>query len=132
MMHSVKDHIFISRYFLCTTCFFFMISLIHVYEFLNIGIVFPVRSGFRQDLFSPTGIMKLSKTGRVLDCVSGGFLIFILFQHDRAASYLTLRELVCLEIFFRKMLVLLSVLATLNKKNERVKISPIKCVLSNH
>lgn len=45
-----------------------MISLIiHVYEFLNIGTVFPVRNGFQQDLFSPTGIMKLSKTARVLN-----------------------------------------------------------------
>lgn len=93
-----------------------MISLIHVYEFLNIGIVFPVRNGFQQDLLSPTDIMKISKTG-VLNCISGGFLIFILFQHKQDASYLTLRELVCLESSFRKMLVLLSVLATMNKNS---------------
>lgn len=111
-----KDHIFISRYFLCTTRFFFMISLIHVYEFLNIGIVFPVRNGFQQDLFSPTGITKLSNTERVLNCRSGGFLIFLLFWHNQAASYVAWRELVCLEIFFRKRSILLRVLAALDKK----------------
>lgn len=53
---------------LCTMCFFFMISLtMHVYEFLNIGVVFPVRNGFQQDLFSPAGTMKLGKNARILN-----------------------------------------------------------------
>lgn len=66
--------IFVFRYFLCTICFFIMISLtIYVYDFLNIDIAFPVRNGFQQDIISSSDVMRLSKTAKVLNILWGNF-----------------------------------------------------------
>lgn len=58
-----------------------MISLIiHVYESLNIAIVFPVTNGFEQDTFFSIKYNKVKYDCKRLKCMSSGILIFVLFK----------------------------------------------------
>lgn len=75
--------IFLSSDIFYTLCFFIVISLIiHVYESLNIDIVFPVTNGFQQDTVFSIKCNKVKYDCKSLKCMNSGILIFMLFWNE--------------------------------------------------